>query len=118
VGVVVRVVGATEFRYPQLDSEVHEDRDDARDLDLVTERPLRLTDDHRIEASTRPREAHLLEECLGLGPTLPGDRPGLARVVEDHADLADVADHQRAPMVLPLQRLLWGLVVLGRGPSQ
>jgi hypothetical protein len=54
VGIVVGVIRATELRHPQRDTEVDEDRDDARDLALVAEGPLRFADDHRVEAAAWP----------------------------------------------------------------
>ncbi|WUH35872.1 hypothetical protein OHA71_10660 [Streptomyces sp. NBC_00444] len=77
VGFGFRIDRAADLGHPELDSVVHEEREGQTVL-VAVEGPLRLADDHRVEAAVRLLQC--FEQCRGSGPALPGDGAGLADV--------------------------------------
>jgi hypothetical protein len=77
VGFTPWIHGASDFRDPERDAVVLEDREGEAEL-VAVERAVRFSDDHGIETSAGVSEG--VQEACRLGPALPWDRPTVADV--------------------------------------
>ena len=87
MGVAARIDPPTDLGHPQGHPVVNEQREGEAEL-VAVEGAGRLADDDRLEAPVRA--AKRPQEGVGLGPALPGQRPGDSDV--------EVLDHDLAPM--------------------
>jgi hypothetical protein len=100
---------------PQLDAVVLEQREGQGELRAV-ERTLRFADGHGLEAPVGGGQE--LEELGGLGPTLPGEGPGLPDIEELGDDCAARRlDELQGSPELPGPRGGRVLLILGRDTS-
>nr|WP_285584447.1 hypothetical protein [Herbidospora sp. NBRC 101105] len=110
VRLVRRVDGAAHLGHPQGHAEVLEDREGQAIL-VAVEGPMRLTDDHRLEAAIAVPQGR--QERRRAGTTLPGDRARLVDVEELGDDPAPARlDEGAGAGDLPGSGRCWILVVL------
>lgn len=107
----VGVDGTADLGNPEGDLVVHEEREGQAEL-AATERPLRFTDHHRVEAP--PGIGEIGEEPGGLRASLPWKGPALPDVEVLDDDLAPVGmDEVGSPPELPGPARRGVLSVLG-----
>lgn len=115
MGVRARIDTAPNFRHPQFDPIVNENRERQTEL-VAVESTLRLADDDCIKIPHWRSER--FKQSSGLGAPLPRQRTGLTDVEELTDNLTvDGLDDLAGTGELPVPRRLWILLIFGRYPA-